>query len=69
MNSQCGEDKLLLQWFDGLCNGTYLEMGALDGLQYSNSYVFNQKFDWRGVLIELDPSNFRKLQKNRPARS
>lgn len=66
MKSQSGEDKLLLQWFNGMCNGTYLEMGALDGLEYSNSYVFNKKFNWKGVMIELDPSNFKRLQINRP---
>ena len=39
--SQFEEDKMLMRWFGKLCNGTYLEMGALDGIQYSNSYVFH----------------------------
>ena len=32
MKSQSGEDKRLLVWFGGLCNGTYVELGALDGV-------------------------------------
>ena len=66
LHSQQQEDKTLLQWFNGLCNGTYIEMGALDGLRYSNTYMFNQVFHWRGVLIELSPPNYNKLVKNRP---
>ena len=66
LHSKQEEDKTLLQWFNGLCNGTYIEMGALDGLRSSNTYVFNQVFHWRGVLIELSPPNYNKLVKNRP---
>jgi len=67
LKSQSDEDIYLLEhWFNGLCNGNYLEMGAVDGLMYSNSYVFNKVFNWRGVLIELSPDEFAKLEQNRP---
>ncbi|KAL3918344.1 MAG: hypothetical protein SGILL_004285, partial [Bacillariaceae sp.] len=64
--SQSKEDQMLLQWFNGLCNGTYIEMGALDGLQFSNSYLFNKELEWSGVLIELSPRDYEKLKINRP---
>jgi len=65
--SQSGEDKFLLaKYFHGLCGGTYLEMGGYDGVKYSNSHLFNKAFGWKGVLVELGPLNFQKLQKNRP---
>ena len=38
--SQSGEDKKLLTWFRGMKNGTYIELGGLDGVTFSNSYVF-----------------------------
>ena len=41
LQSQSGEDVVLLQWFNGLCNGTYFEMGALDGVRFSNTFFFN----------------------------
>jgi len=65
-NSQSGEDRILLQWFNGLCAGTYLEMGALDGVTYSNSYFFNHVLNWTGLLVEMGPDNFVKLEENRP---
>ena len=64
--SQSGEDKLLLTWFNGLCNGTYIEMGALNGIQYSNSYFFHKELGWKGVLVELTPKDFESLKRNRP---
>jgi len=64
--SQSTEDQQLLEYFNGLCGGTYIEMGALDGLRYSNSFVFNKAFDWKGLMVELTPPSFKKLQVNRP---
>jgi hypothetical protein len=53
LQSQDAEDKTLLNWFNGLCGGTYIEMGGLDGITYSNSYVFNKSpLNWTGVLVE-----------------
>jgi hypothetical protein len=66
LKAQSGEDEVLLKWFRGLCGGTYIEMGALDGIRYSNSYVFHEAFDWKGLLIELKPKSYESLKKNRP---
>ncbi len=66
LKSQSNEDVQLLQWFRGLCNGTYLEIGGLDGVKYSNTYAFNKELGWRGVLVELSSLNFDGLVKNRP---
>lgn len=54
-----------MEWFKTLRNGTYIEMGGLDGITYSNSWVFNKALAWSGVLIELIDSNYEKLEKNR----
>lgn len=67
LKSQDGEDIHLLEtFFHGLCNGTYVEMGALNGKRFSNSYVFNKGFNWKGVLVELGPYNYKQLVVNRP---
>jgi hypothetical protein len=66
LKSQSDEDVILLDWFNGLCGGSYIEMGALDGVTYSNSYVFNRAFGWKGLMVELGPSNFKLLRENRP---
>eukprot|EP00529_Nitzschia_sp_RCC80_P032540 CAMPEP_0113471512 /NCGR_PEP_ID=MMETSP0014_2-20120614/17014_1 /TAXON_ID=2857 /ORGANISM="Nitzschia sp." /LENGTH=229 /DNA_ID=CAMNT_0000364145 /DNA_START=401 /DNA_END=1090 /DNA_ORIENTATION=+ /assembly_acc=CAM_ASM_000159 len=65
--SQSQEDKELMRLFGNkkLCNGTYIEMGALDGVRYSNSFVFNKVFGWKGVMIEASPTNYERLIQNR----
>jgi FkbM family methyltransferase len=63
--SQSSEDQHLMLFFNGLCNGTYVELGALDGVLFSNTYVFNKALGWKGVLLELSPSNFESLRTNR----
>ena len=35
---------------------TFVEMGALDGLKYSNTLAFERALNWRGVLIEANPA-------------
>ena len=64
--SQQGEDKLLLRLFNGLCQGSYMELGALDGKTFSNTFVFHREFQWRGVLVELTPEQYAKLVRHRP---
>jgi len=52
-----------------MCGGTYVEIGGLDGVTYSNSHVFNRApalGTWKGVLVELSPINYAKLRTNRP---
>jgi hypothetical protein len=63
---QSEEDKHLLQWFQGLCGGSYLEMGGLDGITYSNSYAYHHLYNWTGVLVEPNPTSFEQFQRNRP---
>ena len=62
-----GEDLLLLPTLLGSLNGTqsgsFVELGAYDGVTHSNSYMLERCFGWRGVLIEASPSNFQRLLK------
>jgi Methyltransferase FkbM domain len=66
VRSQDGEDLILLNWFKGLCHGTYLEMGALDGITFSNSFLFNKLYSWKGLLIEISPTMYLNITQNRP---
>ena len=52
-------------FFSGLQEGTFVELGALDGLRYSNTYIFEKAFDWRGLLIEAETENYIALERNR----
>lgn len=67
--SQCDEDRIVYEKYVKnliIDNPVYLEMGAMDGLYYSNTLFFERNLGWTGILIEPHPSNFAKLLKNRP---
>ncbi len=65
--SQCQEDIFLNEnIFKNKQNGVYIELGALDGVLYSNTKFFEDSLNWKGILIEPHPEKFKLLQKNRP---
>ncbi|MFY7729232.1 MAG: FkbM family methyltransferase [Flavobacterium sp.] len=65
--SQCEEDITLNEnYFKNKRNGTYIELGALDGVLYSNTKFFEDQLGWTGVLIEPHPIQFQRLQQTRP---
>ena len=62
-----GDDAMLFEsYFSSLHNGVFLEMGALDGVKFSNTKFFEDNSNWTGVLIEPLPDDYQKLVKNRP---
>jgi FkbM family methyltransferase len=65
--SQSKEDVYLnTQYFKNKKNGTYVELGAVDGVLYSNTKFFQDTLNWKGILIEPSPNMFSLLKKNRP---
>lgn len=46
--------------------GTFVEIGANDGLHMSNSWFFEHHLRWNGMCVEANPQVFRRLQQNRP---
>ena len=65
--SQSGEDEFLYnRYFKNKKNGLYIELGALDGVLYSNTKFFEDQQGWKGILIEPHPYKFELLKKNRP---
>lgn len=47
-------------------DGIFVEVGAFDGITYSNTKAFEESLDWKGLLIEPSPASFQKLTTNRP---
>ena len=63
--SQWSEERLLLPDLlraAGGRPGTFIELGALDGILYSNTLALERCFNWTGLLIEADPVNYAKLR-------
>lgn len=46
-------------------NGYFVELGANDGVTFSNTYYFEKSRGWKGILIEPTPHNYLKCLKNR----
>lgn len=63
--SQIGQDKKIAQILNNKRNGIFVDIGAYDGIKYSNTYFFEKNLGWKGVCIEPHPDNFKKLQHNR----
>ena len=64
--SQQGEDEHLLHtFFKGKTEGMFIELGALDGVLYSNTKFYEDTLGWKGILIEPVPRLFEMLQNNR----
>ena len=54
-------DKKLLKYLD-YKDGSYVELGANDGVNQSNTYFFEKNLDWKGVLVEPIEKNFLKCK-------
>jgi FkbM family methyltransferase len=64
--SQYKQDQWLNQnIFNQKLNGTFIDIGAYDGLDISNTYYFEKNLRWRGICIEPNPVTFKKLENNR----
>ena len=57
-------DKKMLQYVN-YNNGFYIECGANDGVDQSNTWYFEKYKNWNGILIEPIPRIFSELKKNR----
>lgn len=67
--SQYGQDKYINeQVFHGKTGGFFVDIGANDGLKFSNSHFFETRLDWKGIAIEPLPSAFKRLKENRRCR-
>src|SRR5260221_7249446 len=65
--SQCGQDQFLYEnFFRTKREGVFVDIGAHDGIFYSNTKFF-EELGWQGLCIEPIPEVFEQLKKNRKA--
>jgi FkbM family methyltransferase len=63
--SQSNEDRILYTKYLNYKNGFFIELGAMDGITYSNTLFFENTLNWSGVLIEAN-DQYNQLIQNRP---
>jgi FkbM family methyltransferase len=67
-NSINNLDKKLLKYLN-FKDGFYIECGANDGVNQSNTWYFEKSLNWRGILIEPNKQIFKELKKNRSSKN
>lgn len=64
--SQIGQDKYTNEKiFRNIKNGFFVDIGAHDGISFSNSYFFEKYNNWNGICVEPMPEVYDLLKKNR----
>lgn len=48
-------------------NGFFVEFGASDGVHYSNTYLLEKEFNFRGILAEPNPKQLKNIRSVRQA--
>ena len=64
--SQIQQDKYFIENINnGNINGYFVDIGANDGITFSNTYTLEKYLGWNGLCVELDDDTFYKLINNR----
>ena len=65
MPSQHGEELWLWDFFGRKRDGFFVDVGAYDGVGFSNSYFF-EAIGWSGILVEAAPELYARCAASRP---
>lgn len=63
--SQIFQDLFVLNETDFKTDGYFIEIGAADGKYFSNSYILEKKFNWKGLVVEPAQVWHKQLKENR----
>lgn len=64
--SQCGQDSFVYNtFFRNKTDGVFVDIGAHNGVDYSNTYFFEKQCGWKGMCIEPMSDVFNQLRANR----
>ncbi|MEM9771946.1 MAG: FkbM family methyltransferase, partial [Cyanobacteria bacterium P01_D01_bin.73] len=65
-HGQCGQDYWIYKkYFNNKPNGTFVDVGANDGVNLSSSYFFEKYMEWDGLCIEPNYQCLPSLHENR----
>ena len=63
--SQLKQDLKVLEFYKYKKNGYFIEIGANNGIELSNTYLLEKDYNWKGICVEALPDKFQELIKNR----
>jgi FkbM family methyltransferase len=64
--SQLNQDNNVIEFYNNKQNGFFIEIGASDGINLSNTYLLETKYNWTGICVEPLPEKYLTLVLNRP---
>ena len=64
--SQLKQDINVIKFYKEKQNGYFIEIGASDGINLSNTYLLEARYNWKGICVEPIPKNYNELLRNRP---
>jgi FkbM family methyltransferase len=65
-HSQLGQDNKVVEIYKRKRDGYFVEIGASDGVEFSNTCMLEREFGWKGICVEPIEEEFEKLVVNRP---
>jgi len=65
--SQLGQDVFVLRVLGFPHGGYFIDSGASNGIDASNTYLLEKRFGWRGICVEPDATFFSALVQRRSA--
>ena len=63
--SESGQDLFAILASDFKEGGVFLEFGAYNGIDFSNTLLLERRFGWTGLLVEPVPRSFKEILNNR----
>ena len=61
-NGQSQQDKFVIHALQGKRTGYFVEIGSNHPIVSNNTYLLEDKYDWKGIMVEYEP-RFRPLYK------
>lgn len=56
----------VLKFYNNKEGGFFVDIGANDGIEFSNTFLLERNYEWKGICAEPNPEVFKLLVKNRP---
>lgn len=64
-HSQLNQDNFCLEYLQNKKNGYFVDIGAFDGIDLSNTYKLEKEYGWKGICVEPIKERYYQLIENR----
>ena len=65
-NGQSQQDKFVLTMLNNKKNGFFVEIGSNDPISINNSYILENNYDWKGIMVEYNNQWLADYKLHRP---